>query len=189
MTDTAPTVGAGVVEHANGILASTDLMDEIIRDVEAHTDGEAVFLHHTMAQVIAKAKLAQAALELHLLDVLEVPIDHAGWQYRRGRKKDRERFDHREIGKRVHKFVDRTVTEQYAGDEAIAYGNGVHDGAAEAIRIMSDLYLSDSVTAKVGQLDRLGIPRNPKTSEDSVRTWVKGDRYIDVSPIMSQVQE
>lgn len=178
------TVKPEVVEHANGILASTDLMTEIVRDAEAHTPGEAVYLHHTLRKVIEAAKEAQAALELHLCTVLEEPIDHAGWQFRKGTTKKRERFDHDEIGKRVIDIAAKSSLDEETGEVVIP---DERQCAANAVHMMSEIYLSDSTTAKVTQLDRYGIPRGK--SDDSVRHWEKGHTYIDISPIMSEPQE
>lgn len=176
-----------VVEHANGILASLDMMEQTCMDADKHTVDEAVYLRHTAMKLIDQAKRTIAFLDLHLLDVLEEPINHAGWQFRQGFKKDRERYDHDEIRKHIIKRVSEVASEMNPAAPQ-EFFSGVRVGADVALLTMSDIYLSDSTKAKVGQLDRYGIPRDPKR-DDSVRTYEKGDKYIDVSPIMSEVQE
>ncbi len=177
-----------VVEFANGILASVDMLAALLLEADSHSADEAVYLRHVCETVRKKAVETIAALHTHLVDVLEEPIDHAGWHYRKGFKKETERFDHEGIGKRVRSAAVQRVMFAYDGSDATAFKRGVTVGAAEAISIMSDIYISDSTKAKVGQLDRYGIPRNPK-DDGSVRTYAKGDPIIDVSPIMSQIQE
>lgn len=169
-----------VVEHANGILASLDMMELVCLDADTHTVDEAVYLRHVGMQMAAKAKRMMEFLDLHLLDVLEEPIDHAGWQFRRGRKKESERYDHDEILTQLRtQVLEESWEGEFKGEAALL---------AELAERFRNVYLSDSTKAKVGQLDRYGIPRDPR-NDDSVRTFRKGDRYIDVSPIMSEVQE
>jgi hypothetical protein len=57
------------------------------------------------------------------------------------------------------------------------------EGARDAIQAMTDLYLSDSTKAKIGALEKLGIDRK------DVETFERGDLYVDVTPILSEVQE
>lgn len=178
---------AALAEAAANILVVNDLLDDVIKDAEAHTAIQAVFMYDTIGQVIRKAREAQAALETHLMDVLEVgekgDIEYRGQSFGKRKKKVQERFDHREIGKSVHKRVDRLVIDQYEGAAALIYQNGVHDGAGEAIRIMSEIYLSDSTKAKIGELERYGIPC--KTNADgSVRTAKSSGYELKVIPLM-----
>jgi hypothetical protein len=178
-----PTVRSEVSQHANDILVACDLMDDSIRDADKHTAGEAVLLRHAAMTLAKKVKEFAAALELHLVDVLEEPIDFAGWQFRKGVTKKQERFDHDEIGTQVWKNVTATAL---ARDDP--QWEAVGRGAKEAVRIMRDIYLSESDKAKVGRLDYYGIPRDPRR-DDSVRTYRKGVPCIEINPIQSQVQE
>lgn len=186
MTDTNEGVRSEVVELSNDLLVSTDLMDDVIRDVEKHRVDEAILLRHTAMAVIAKAKETIAALDIHLCDVMEFgdAVNYKGWTFRKGRTKERERFDHAEIGRWVRKAIYDQITSEDNSD----FYRGANIGAAEAIRIMSDIYLSDSTKAKTGQLDRYGIPRG-KDAEGTVRHWERGDPCIHVGVIQSEVQE
>lgn len=179
-------VRQGVVEFSNDMLVSTDLMNDLVGEVETYRVDEAVYLRHTLMTIAAKAKFAIAALDTHLVDVMEFgdAVEYKGWTFRKGTTKERERFDHDEIARRVRTAIYEFLPSEENGD----FYRGANAGAAEAIRVMRDIYLSDSTKAKVGQLDRLGIPRG-KDADGTVRHWEKGDPYIDVQPIMSEVQE
>jgi hypothetical protein len=193
MTDIPETpeegVRQGVVEFANDMLVSTDLMNDLVGEVETYRVDEAVYLRHTLMTIAAKAKFAISALDAHLVDVMEFgdAVDYKGWTFRKGRKKERVRFDHEEIGKRVADAAYDRAAEAW-GSDSEDYRTGAQRAAREAVAIMGDIYLSESTHAKVGQLDRYGIPRDPKR-DDSVRTFIKGDPFIDVVPIQSEVQE
>jgi hypothetical protein len=190
MTDEQPTaVRPEISAMSNDMLVFTDLASEVVVDVEKHRVDEAVLLRHTAMTVIKAAKEMIAALDTHLCDVMEFgdAVLYKGWEFRKGRTKERERFDHDEIGKRILHRVDDVAVELHP-DEVPQFFYGVHVGADVALRTMRDIYLSDSTKAKTGQLDRYGIPRDPR-KDDSVRTYQKGDPYIKVEPIMSEPQE
>lgn len=193
MTDIPETpeegVRQGVVEFSNDMLVSTDLMNDLVGEVETYRVDEAVYLRHTLMTIAAKAKYAIAALDTHLCDVMEFgdAVDYKGWTFRKGRKKTRVRFDHEEIGKRAAQVAyDRAIDVWDSDSED--YRTGADRAAKETVSIMTNIYLSESTDVKVTQLDRYGIPRDPKR-DDSVRTFIKGDPFIDVQPIQSEVQE
>jgi hypothetical protein len=189
MTDEQPTaVRPEVVELSNDMLVFTDLATDVVADVEKHRVDEAVLLRHTAMTVITAAKKMIEALDLHLCDVMEFgdAVDYKGWTFRKGRTKERERFDHDEIAFGVLQAVEDVIV---AGDRVpIEQLAGCRAGAGEAVRIMRDIYVSDSTKAKVGQLDRYQIPRD-KDADGTVRHWEKGAPCIKVEPIMSEVQE
>jgi hypothetical protein len=176
-----------VVERRNEILVSVDLMADVAKDADMHTVDEAIILRHAAMAVAKAAKELAAALDVHLCSVMEVgeAVDFKGWQFRRGTTKAQERFDHDEIGKRV---IDRA--EQNADEHLAETGHlrPTRTIAGDVVRMMTDIYLSESTKAKVTQLDRYGIPRNPK-SDDSVFHYKRGEPCITIEPSQSQGQE
>ncbi len=192
MSDEPTAVRPEVSQHANDILVSLNLMDDTIQDVEKHRVDEAILLRHAAETLRKKAVEMIAALDLHLVSVMEWgdTVDHAGWHYRKGRAKERERFDHEEIRHRVTNLV-RVEGEEYrrgVTGKRFTFYDGVAWGAKRAAAILRDIYLSESTKAKVTELDRYGIPRT-RDADGTVRHWEKGPVYIDVSPIQSEPQQ
>lgn len=179
----------GLVEQMTDILVVNDLLEDVVQEADGLAIEQAVALHDTIGQVIKRGREAQAALEVHLTSIMELgergDVEYRGQSYGKRKKADRERFDHDEIGRQlVGAVLDRmTGDADLPLPEDRAYIDGARDGARYAVQMMSDVYLSESTKAKVGELARYGI--NATTNADgSVRTKTFAGYELKVIPLM-----
>lgn len=164
------------------ILASADVLDDVHELSDSLTAVEAVEFRQAAEVVLAKARNTIAALNEQLVKVLEGDIVRDGRRYFVRRKKDTERFDHSAIAGGVMAHLTVLAHDEMEKGHDDDYFDGFLDGGRQAIDVMSNIYLSDSTKAKVGQLDRYGIPRDPVKDPKSVRVWTPGDKAVFDAP-------
>lgn len=154
-------------------------LDDVVTDITEISDSldvdTAVAFRVALVSHLATVKLAIDALDMQLVKVMELPRTEGGWVHIVRRKKEKQRFDHAAIA--------RVVREYAAVDGDTGVIESPRDAAANAVAMMTDLYLSDSSKAKIGALKALGIDRS------DVETFERGDLYVDVVPVMSEIQE
>lgn len=153
-------------------------LDDVVNDITELSDtldvDTAVAFRVALVSHLATVKLAIDMLDAQLVKVMELPRTEGGWIHIVRRKKERQRFDHAAIAKVVRaqavRDEDGTVVDPW-------------EAAEQAVVMMTDVYLSDSSKAKIGALKALGIDRN------DVETFERGDLYVDVTPLLSEIQE
>jgi hypothetical protein len=155
--------------------ASIDVLKDVIGISDTMTAEEAVEFRIAIERVVSECRLAIDMLNMHLLTVLEQDVIRDRRRFYVTRKKDSERFDHDAIGGGVVRFALEQVIDTETG-EIVEFDKEV--AVREAVHAMRNIYVSDSTKAKVNQLDRYGIPRDPKTDSKSVRTWTPGEKVV-----------
>lgn len=152
-------------------------LDDVVNDITELSDSlsvdDAVAFRVALVAHQARVKLAIDMLDAQLVKTLELPRTEGGWIHQVRRKKEKPRFDHDAIAGGVL----RHLAEDWIGDD------DYFKGARDAITAMRGIYLSDSSKAKVGALKVYDIQR------DDVETFERGDLYVDVTPVLSEVQE
>lgn len=151
--------------------AATDVLKDVVGISDTLTAEEAVEFRVAVERVLAECRLTIDMLNMHLLTVLEQDVIRDRRRFYVTRKKDHERFDHDAISGGVIRYV--TAADEETGE----LPNRV-EIARNAVHAMRNIYVSDSTKAKVGQLDRYGIPRDPNTDPRSVRTWTPGEKVV-----------
>jgi hypothetical protein len=154
-------------------------LDDVVNDITELSDtldvDQAVAFRVALVSHLAAVRLAIDALDMQLVKVMELPRTEGGWVHIVRRKKEKVRFDHGAIARRVRELA--VIDEN---------GDGVtfpRVAAEQAVAMMSDLYLSDSSKAKIGALKVLDIDRS------DVESFERGDLYVDVTPLLSEIQE
>ena len=150
--------------------ASIDVLKDVIGISDTMTAEEAVEFRIAIERVVSECKMAIDMLNMHLLTVLEQDVIRDRRRFYVTYKKDHERFDHDAISGGVIRYVTQPDDDGVIPSTVEAARNAVH--------AMRNIYVSDSTKAKVGQLDRYGIPRDPKTDAKSVRTWTPGEKIV-----------
>lgn len=155
-----------------------EAIDKVVTDITEASDSmsvdDAVALRVALVSHRKDVDAAIAALDQQLVLTMELPRTHGGWMHIVRRKKDKQRFDHGAIAKVVR---EQAVLD----DEGLMVTPRL--AAEQAVDMMTDLYISDSTKAKIGALKILDIPR------EDVETFERGDLYVEVVPVMSEVQE
>ena len=148
--------------------ASIDVLKDVAEMSDSLKADEAVEFRVAVEHVLAQCRLTIDLLNQQIISVMEEDVVRDGRRFYVGRKKDQERFDHDAICGAVLKHAV-TADEEWTASAIAA--------AREAVHAMRNIYLSDSTKAKVGQLDRYGIPRD-KNDPASVRTWTPGEKIV-----------
>lgn len=130
-------------------LAVEDLLDDTIEEAEHVSASEAVDMILAIDKLISHARKAVDALTGGMLKTLEGSIIREGQEFRRV-PAGQWVFDHDDIAKRVAVIASQPDEE---GREP-----SPHRAAAEAARMMRQIYASDSTKAKTGKLNSFGIP-------------------------------
>lgn len=166
MTTPVPTLG--------DIQAASDVANLIAELSDSMSVDAAVEYRVALVAHQAKVKFAIDMLDTQLVKTLELPRTVGGWVHQVRRKKETVRFDHEAIA--------RVVREEAVRDKE-GMLVGPREAAEKAVVLMSDIYLSPSSKAKIGALKDLEIDRK------DVESFERGDLYVDVVPVMSEVQE
>lgn len=150
--------------------AGTDVLRDVADMSDSLTPTEAVEFRVAVERVLAECRLTIDLLNMQIIKTLEQDVVRDGRRFYVGRKKESERFDHDAIcGAILSHVADLPDMVDTEGDGAFA--------AREAVHAMRNIYLSDSTKAKVGQLDRYGIPRD-RDDPASVRSWTPGEKIV-----------
>jgi hypothetical protein len=153
-------------------------LDDVVNDITELSDSlkvdDAVAFRVALVAHQAKVKFAIDMLDAQLVKTLEMPRTEGGWIHQVRRKKDKQRFDHAAIARAIRE-------EALLDDEGLLMT--AREAVEEAVSMMQDVYISDSSKAKIGALKSIGIDRK------DVETFERGDLYVDVTPVLSEVQE
>jgi hypothetical protein len=159
-------------------LPDVHALSDVVTDITEASDSLPVedCIAYRLALVghLDKVRRAIDALDQQLVLTMELPIVEGGFIHQVRRRKEKVRYDHSVIARHVR-------------DAAILDEKGLlvtpREAAENATRFMRDIYISDSTKAKVGALKVLDIPRR------EVESFELADLYLDVQPILSEVQE
>ena len=153
------------------VLASCDVLRDVQEASDSMTPEECIEYRIACEAVARAAADAIALCNMQFIKMAEQDVVMDGRRFYVGRKKDRVRFDHDKIaGKVVTAAVDGAIG-------AVTPAKA----AAQAVDLMSKIYLSDSTTAKVGALAALGL-NTDRDNPTSVRTWEKGEKIVVAIP-------
>jgi len=168
-----------LAEVTTDLMISVDIIDDIINEADSHNVDQAIVLRKTLMDVIEKAREGIVALDVHLLSVLEAPIQYQGWAFERRRKSESKRYNHKLVAAQVPGVAVQRTADPDTGE--MAPEERIH---REIVDVMLSLYTSgepdsSSTSVKVTQLDRYGISR------DGIVSKVPGERYINAFPLMA----
>lgn len=150
------------------------VVSDIIELSDSMSPDEAVKFRVALVHQKAEIQRAIDFLDMQLVKTMELPRTSGGWIHTLRRKKEKQRFDHGEIAKHVR-------------EAAVLDDDGLmvtaKEAAENAVDMMSDLYVSPSSKVKIGALKVMDIDRR------EVEEFERGDLYVDVTPVLSEVQE
>ena len=129
-------------------LAVEDLLADTVEEAERLTPSDAVDVILAIEKLIGAAREAVDALKAGMLNQLEESIIRDGQEFRKVPAGSWV-FDHDDIAKRV-----AVIASAHDEDGVVPTA---HRAAAEAARMMRQIYASDSTPAKVGKLNEFGI--------------------------------
>jgi len=154
--------------------ASTDVLRDVTNLSDSLTAEEAVEFRIAVEKVLAECRLTIDMLNMQLVKVLETDVVRDRRRFYVTRKKDNERFDHDAICGGV---VNHTLRGEFDFETGEVIEPERDEAVRQAVHAMRNIYVSDSTKAKVGQLDRYGIPRE-RDDPRSVRTWTPGEKIV-----------
>lgn len=152
-------------------LAAADVLQDTIDEADRLPRDEAINVMFAIEALKKKCNEALDALKLALVSQMELndSIVRGGFEVKCG-DAGKWQYHHDAIARATAIIASRP-------DEDTGEIPSPHRAAAEAARMMRQIYASDSTDAKVGKLDEFGIVR------DAVRDFVAaGKKKISVRP-------